>query len=300
MALRLIEFSLPSDQRQRVDDVLAEDPPLEVWHQQVYDGRLVVRLVLDAEHTGPAVDRIEEHFGSETDFRLIISKLEAALPRPSEQEDEESAEAEQEQSDSSGATSGVSREELYNDVWDMTAVSTVMIATTVLSAVVAAVGMMRDNVAVIIGAMVIAPLLGPNMGLALSTTLADAKLLWRAMKCNATGVAVSLFVAVMMGVVLTVDPSAGEIALRTQVSLSDIVLASAAGAAGVLALTSGVAAALVGVMVAVALLPPTVAMGLMLGSGQWGHAGGAALLLATNVICVNLAGTATFLLACGR
>jgi uncharacterized membrane protein len=69
----------------------------------------------------------------------------------------------------------------------------------------------------------------------------------------------------------------------------------AAGSAGALAFTTGLPAALVGVMVAVALLPPLAAAGLLAGSGLWGPAGGAFLLVVTNVVCVNLAAIVTFL-----
>jgi uncharacterized membrane protein len=74
------------------------------------------------------------------------------------------------------------------------------------------------------------------------------------------------------------------------------VLALAAGSAGALAFTSGVPSVVVGVMVAVALLPPLVVAGLLAGAGHWMPAAGALVLLLTNVTCVNLAGVVTFLL----
>jgi uncharacterized hydrophobic protein (TIGR00341 family) len=79
------------------------------------------------------------------------------------------------------------------------------------------------------------------------------------------------------------------------VSLSDIALALAAGAAGALAFTSGVPTALVGVMVAVALLPPLVTHGLLLGSKFFQLAWGALLLFLTNFIAINLSGVVCFL-----
>jgi uncharacterized hydrophobic protein (TIGR00341 family) len=92
-----------------------------------------------------------------------------------------------------------------------------------------------------------------------------------------------------------VNPQTPEIFSRTEVGLSDIVLALASGAAGALAFTSGLSAALIGVMVAVALLPPLVTLGLLVGAGEFRMALGAMLLFLTNIICVNLAGVATFL-----
>jgi uncharacterized membrane protein len=79
------------------------------------------------------------------------------------------------------------------------------------------------------------------------------------------------------------------------VRFSDIALALAAGAAGALAYTTAAPGALIGVMVAVALLPPTVTFGMLLGSGHMRAALAALLLLLTNLICVNLAGVLAFL-----
>jgi uncharacterized hydrophobic protein (TIGR00341 family) len=95
---------------------------------------------------------------------------------------------------------------------------------------------------------------------------------------------------------MTVDSNLYHIASRTEVHLSDIALALASGAAGVLAYTVGMSTAVIGVMVAVALLPPLVVAGLLLGDMQWELAYFSILLLFTNVICVNLAGIATFIL----
>ena len=75
----------------------------------------------------------------------------------------------------------------------------------------------------------------------------------------------------------------------------DIVLALASGAAGALSFTSGVPGSLIGVMVAVALLPPLMVFGLLVGDGQFQMSLSAFLLLMTNVVCVNISGVAMFL-----
>jgi uncharacterized membrane protein len=79
------------------------------------------------------------------------------------------------------------------------------------------------------------------------------------------------------------------------VGFGGVAVALASGAAAALSLASGVASALVGVMVAVALLPPTATLGMMLASGRIELAAGAALLLAVNIVCVNLSATLVFL-----
>ena len=83
--------------------------------------------------------------------------------------------------------------------------------------------------------------------------------------------------------------------VATHLGFSDLILALAAGTAGTLAFTSELPGAVIGVMVAVALMPPLVAFGMLLGAGEAALALGALMLTAANVICVNLAGVATFL-----
>ncbi len=164
-----------------------------------------------------------------------------------------------------------------------------------LSAVVAAVGIDYNNITVVIGAMVIAPLLGPNVALALATALGDTQLAKSAAKTSIVGTLVALAVAIPTGLLVKVDPRVGEIQSRLHTQLKDVVLALASGSAGVLSITTGASAALIGVMVAVALLPPLVTFGLLVGAGYLGLAVHAMLLFVTNVICVNLAGVATLL-----
>ncbi|MES9904286.1 MAG: TIGR00341 family protein, partial [Sedimenticola sp.] len=157
-----------------------------------------------------------------------------------------------------------------------------------LSTIVATIGLIADNVAAIIGAMVIAPLLGPNIALAFAASLGDGKFMLRALKTNISGVALAFGLALTIGIIWPVGLESQEIVSRTSVGLDDVVLALASGAAAVISLTTGLSTTLVGVMVAVALLPPTATVGLLLGSGQSVLASGAALMLAVNVICVLL------------
>ena len=188
----------------------------------------------------------------------------------------------------------ISREELYAQVMDTTRLSWVYVAMVVLSAIVAAIGILHDSVAVVIGAMVIAPLLGPNVALSLATTLADAPLARTALRAGALGITVAFGLSVVIGLLVTVNPAAHEIASRTTVGMADVAVALAAGSAGALAFTTGVPSTLVGVMVAVALLPPLVTFGLLVGAGFDRPAFGALLLVVMNLVGVNLAGVATF------
>lgn len=120
-------------------------------------------------------------------------------------------------------------------------------------------------------------------------------LLRRALLTALAGIAAAMALSVIIGAMLHVDPAFSEVASRTRVRLGDTEVALASGCAGALAFTTGVSAALIGVMVAVASLPPLVTFGLLLGGGHPVLAMGAFSLFLLNLICVNLAGVATFL-----
>ena len=158
----------------------------------------------------------------------------------------------------------------------------------VFSTIVATIGLIEDNVAVVIGAMVIAPLLGPNIALAFGTALGDRVLITRALKTNLAGMLLALGLALLIGLLWPANIESRELMARTDVGLDGIVLALVSGAAAILSLTTGLSSTLVGVMVAVAILPPTATLGLMVASGNYHLALGSGLLLAVNVVCVNL------------
>lgn len=158
-----------------------------------------------------------------------------------------------------------------------------------------AIGLLNDNIAVVIGAMVIAPLLGPNLALTLGAALGDKKLMTKALKTNAAGLGLTVFLSIIVGVLFSNGNTSYELISRSTVGFDALLLAFASGAAAVLSLTTGLSTALVGVMVAVALMPPAVAMGVFIGDGTLRLAYGAGLLLASNIVCVSLAAQIVFL-----
>lgn len=295
MPLRQIEVVIPVEGKDDFDQLLNDDSVEHYWNEHSDSGYLLKALV-DANKTEIFLDRAEQLMGKKDGYRLIMQDVEATLPRI-EKELKNEGDEDQEDTDlwqKPLQTVRVSREELYNEITESVNLSGVYIALVTFSTIVAALGMLRDSSAIVIGAMVIAPLLGPNVALALSTTLGDSSLFIKSVKTNIIGIGVALMLSIILGFILNVDVSVYQIASRTQVHLSDIALALASGAAGVLAYTIGMSAAVIGVMVAVALLPPLVTAGLLIGDMQWGLAYYALLLLTTNVICVNLAAVATF------
>lgn len=294
MALRLIELVFPEDANTRVEEALEDREVVGTWQDRRGEEFVVLHLLVKAEETEPIMDRFEQQFSALPDFRMVLFPVEAALPRQEAAPEEDPSPA-AEASEPVEKMQRVSREELHEEATDAASPSRVFLALTFLSAIVAAVGLMRNDMAVIIGAMVIAPLLGPNVALALATTLDDRSLAREALKTSVLGFGIALVLSVAIGLIWTPDPDVSAIASRTRLGYDDLLLALAAGSAGTFAFTSGLSGAVIGVMMAVALLPPLVTFGMLLGSGNIALAMGAGLLTAANIICVNLAGVATFL-----
>ncbi len=292
MPLRLVQIVLPPKCQDDTDRLLDGVAPVGRWPLDHPEGSELLELVMEADEVEPLVDRFTDCFAEEDGFRVTLLPVEATLPHLGDDEDDEKGDA---PSDTDGSRSRVSRDELKVDALESSQLTWVYLVMVAASTIVASVGLLRDDVAVIIGAMVIAPLLGPNVALALSAALADLDLAKRALVTLLAAGSVALAVSMGTGFFVDVDPTVAAIADRTRPGNSDLVLAMAAGVAGTLAFTSGFPQAVIGVMVAVALLPPLVIFGLLMGSGNGALAAGAFLLFGFNVISVNLAGVATFL-----
>lgn len=247
------------------------------------DGRQVMRILIADDRAQAILDALQRSLDKDSAARIIVLAVEAALPRPPGKDH------------SREETATATREAMYDAIEKSARPDSNFLILVVLSTIVAAIGLIEDNVAVVVGAMVIAPLLSPNIALALGTALGDTALMLKAVRTNGIGLGMSLVLSLLIGLVWPVDIKSHELMARTDVGMESIALALASGAAAVLSITTGLSSVLVGVMVAVALLPPTATLGLMLGAGQYQLALGAGLLLAVNIVCVNLAAKVVFL-----
>jgi uncharacterized hydrophobic protein (TIGR00341 family) len=292
MALRVLEVMLPQSAAKDVQEVLSKEElpqPIAIWESQLNAEQSMVRIVAEAESTEAIMDAISQRLSHTEGFRILIVPLEGTIPRPEEPE-------ENQQEKQSPRVGRVSREELYADLSGAASPSLVYLSLVGLSTIVAAVGLQNANIPAIVGAMVIAPFLGPNIALALATALGDYRLAKRAATSFMAGLGLSFVVSLAAGFIVGADTTIPTIAQVTNVWWGDIVLALASGIAGVLAFTTGISEALVGVMVAVALLPPWVTFGMLVGAGEHKLALNALMLFLTNAIAINLAGVGVFLI----
>ena len=245
--MRIIEVITDHGHVDTLRGIAEQQEIVDIWVGQTdEDGRCSTRLLVTPNKQQVVIDALQAILKTENS-RLLVLPVEVTLPRIEEKINEEEK------------TSSVtrSREELYQTIESGAKLNSNFVLMVIMSTIVAAIGLLEDNVAVVIGAMVIAPLLGPNIALAFATSLGDSKLLWTAFKANLAGLFIALALSVAIGLVWPLNFNSHELIARTDVGMDGIVLALVSGAAAVLSMTTGLSGALVGVMVAVAILPPT-------------------------------------------
>lgn len=288
MTLRLLEITAPAG---HLDTIKAIADCPSVIQQTVVptDNKdvLQIQLLTRAQGRQRLLDDLQRVLGGSEDWRILLLPVDSSLPVREDPDEEDDKQASLDRTNRT-------REELYNSTSGAAALTLNFVLMTVLAGIVAAVGLITDNTAAVIGAMVIAPLLSPNIALALGAALGNSRLLLRGLGSMATGVIIAVLLGFVVSRIMGHDTLSRELSLRVYGGFDSVVLALAAGAAAALALTSGVSMTMVGVMVAVALLPPAVTVGIVLGMGRYRSAVGAAGLLIENVASVILAAQAVF------
>jgi len=161
----------------------------------------------------------------------------------------------------------------------------------ILAAMIATLGLLQSSTAVVIGAMLVSPLMGPIMGLGFGLATIESNLIKRSLVTLAAGMAVAILVAMLIIWLSPIKDVTPELRARTQPTLLDLGVAVVGGIAGVYAIMRKLSGVMVGVAIATALVPPlsTVAFGLV--TGRMDFALGAALLFLTNTLAIAFAAT---------
>lgn len=296
MVHRLLQIHTSAATTTSVRDVLTKFEPVWWREHETQEDRVLFEALVEVGREQELLDSLDRALQGDELARLLVLPVEATLPRLPEAPKPDESDVEL-----ARTTGRISREELRDDLASASTLSWPYVLMVVLAAGVVMIGLVRDSAAVVIGGMVLAPLLGPNIALAFAATLADGALATKAMRTGLVGLGVALAMSLLVGLLAGVplDASGGiacaEIRARTDPHVLDLLLAMAAGIAGAMSFTTALAASLVGVMVAVALMPPLVVFGMCAGAGRWVEAEGALVLLLTNLVCVDLAAVATFL-----
>jgi len=173
----------------------------------------------------------------------------------------------------------------------------------VLSCSIATLGLITDSAAVIIGAMLLAPLMSPIIGIGLASISANSRLLSVSVSALIRGGMLAILLATITTLlnrsmpIISLQELPGEVLARTHPSPIDLVIALAGGVAAAYAMTrSNLSAALPGVALATALMPPLCTVGIGVALLRWDVAGGALLLFVTNAVTIAFSAVLVFFL----
>jgi len=166
-----------------------------------------------------------------------------------------------------------------------------------LASAIAALGLLLSSPAVIIGAMLVAPLMAAILGMGLSIVKGDRRFFWRALSTTMRGVLLAIVTGFVVGLVVPGASVTQEVLSRANPTLLDLGVALVSGVAAAYAISRrDVPSALAGVAIAAALAPPLTTVGIGLRLRRWWIAGGALLLFSTNMVSIVAAGGLTFFL----
>lgn len=294
--MRLVQVIIPAGKREAVLGRLDEEGIDYVLTDEI-SGREYVGVVyfpLPTEAVEPILAVLREEglddqaYTVVVDARTVISKDFEAL-----QDRFQAAEPIDER---------IAREELITLVRDLAPTTRVYAVLTAVSAVVAAAGLLLDSPAVVVGSMVIAPLIGPAMSTAVGTVVDDRELFLEGVKYQLLGFglaigAAAVFAALVRSLHLVQFTPAEIIAIdevreRLAPDILSLAVALGAGAAGAFSLSTGVSTSLVGVMIAVALVPPAATVGIGIAWGRPLVVLGSGVLALVNALSINLAALA--------
>jgi hypothetical protein len=147
MQERVIKIILPEEFKHPALEVLESDEGIFYWLEESNSTNVVISMLVDSSQSENLMDDFERRFSHTENFKLIVLPVKASLPRKKE---EEKPEPEPEVKTKQKKFTRISREELYADIVGSTKMSNIYLIFVVLSTIVAAIGLMKNNVAVII------------------------------------------------------------------------------------------------------------------------------------------------------
>ncbi|MFC4439610.1 MULTISPECIES: TIGR00341 family protein [Natrialbaceae] len=294
--MRLVQLTVPTGKRQTILETL-DDREIDYVVTDEASSRdytAVVYFPLPSPAVEPVLDELQEA-GVDEDAYTVVVDAETVVSRRFEALREEYEEGDVE-------SDRISRQELRTEAESLTPTFGVYSIMTIISSVVATAGLLLDSPAVVVGSMVIAPLIGPALGASVGSVIDEEELFIESMTYQIIGVVLAIGAAAAFALMVRttniVPPGlvlaeVDEISERLAPDLLSLAVALGAGVAGIVSIATGISVALVGVMIAAALIPPAAAAGIAMAWGQPDAAIGSTVLVFVNVLSVNLAGLLT-------
>ena len=289
--MRLVQVTIPAGKREAVLELLDEESIDYVVTDET-SGReytAVVYFPLPTNAVEPILESLRGT-GLEREAYTVVLSAETVVSEKFEALEEEYDERED-------SEERIARQELEARAKELAPSLPTYLLMTVVSAVIATAGLLLDSPATVVGSMVIAPLIGPAMSAAVGSVIDDTEMFRRGVILQVLGVILSVAAATAFTIFVQttnlvppgMDPLVlSEVEERLSPNFLSLAVAIGAGIAGAISLTAGVSAALVGVMIAVALIPPAATVGIGIAYSEPALALGSAVLVSVNVLSINL------------
>jgi len=291
MSIQLIEVYTPTFYIDDLNSSLSNFPIIYDWITNETDGNdTLLKIFVKSEDTEEVLNYLESISDKHHDFHVFLYPVQTYIPDLNEWRRTDNKEEEKKEKEFIRA----SRHELYTIVRTSSETRWSYIWFIILSAIVATVGIVKNSAATVIGAMVIAPLIGPFVASAFACVLGDYKLLFRSLLTSIYGLSIPLAIAATFGYFFPLPINSTEFLSRTNIIFIDILAALASGAAGAISFVKQLHGTLVGVMVSIALLPPTIVLGMFIGAFQWDEAINPLLLLLLNTSSIVMSAIVVF------
>ncbi|MCP3738104.1 TIGR00341 family protein [Rossellomorea sp. BNER] len=287
MELQLIEIYSPAD-FENLTILLHEFPHISYWISNVNENESWVRILVEKEDAEKILNYLEKVSHENPDFQAMLSSIKAYVPSEYNENNQTNNENEMERA---------SKHELYSIVHSSGKINASFTWFTVFASIVATVGIIQNNPGFVIGANVIDPSIGPILGISFASTLGDQKLARQSVLTALYGLSIPLMISVLFGYFFSLPVNSNEFITQTSVQIIDIIVAIAAGGAGALSFVKRSQGQLVGVMVSLTVLPPTVVLGMMVGAGNWQGVLTPLLLLLININAIFLSAIVVFWLS---
>jgi len=292
--VRYVEISVPAGKRAAVLQALDAEGVDFVLTPEDSDREYtaVVAFPLPTNAVEPVLEAVRGAGLPEDAFTVVLD-AETVISRRFERLAERYAEAH--------PPARIAREELSTRASDLTPDRRTFVVLAIASVAIATAGVLLDSPAIVVGSMVIAPLIGPAMATSVGTVLQERSLFWRGLRLQVLGFGLAIVTAAAFAFLVKglhlVPPGTDVLALaqvreRLSPDFLSLAVALGAGVAGAYSLSEDVSSSLVGVMIAVALIPPTAVIGIGLAWGLPGVVTGSTVLLLVNFLSINLAALA--------
>ena len=294
--MRFIHALVPESTRADVESVLSDEGVDFVITEEASDSneRYVFHFPLPSQAVESVLDKLYDA-GLEESFIVIGTADAANTPQ--------FAELEERYVEGGEESDTVVPEELGSKAKNLNPSPRTYYTMTLLSVLVASVGLLIDSPAVVVGSMVIAPQVGAALTASVGLAFSKRKLIVDGIRDQIAGLGLAVIFAVVFGFAIrtaafvpqTLDPTTiAQISSRTSPGILALVVGLSAGAAGAIGLATDLPVSLVGVAVAAALIPAAAAIGIGI---AWGYplvAFGAFVLLVLNILSITVSGALAF------